>query len=84
MAGALKAIKALNFGKDKRVVVLLADSIRNYMSKHLNDDWMKKNGFVDDATKKVEEERIESFGGATIEDLELPVPVCVSEMVRHF
>jgi len=40
---------ALNIAKDlpadKRVVVLLADSIRNYMTKHLDDNWMTKNGF---------------------------------------
>ena len=33
----------------KRVVVVCADSIRNYMSKFLDDDWMKAHGFeVDD------------------------------------
>jgi len=34
---ALQVIRQLNIGKGKRVVVLLADSVRNYMSKHLND-----------------------------------------------
>lgn len=44
----MQAIKDLGLATDptKRVVVLLADSIRNYMSKHLNDGWMKNNGFV--------------------------------------
>ena len=44
MVGALQAAREL--GPDKRCVVLLADSIRNYMSKHLNDNWMATNGFV--------------------------------------
>lgn len=35
MVGAIKAIKHFKFGKDKRVVVLLPDSVRNYMSKFL-------------------------------------------------
>ena len=35
MAAAVRAIKELNFGADKRVVVLLADSVRNYMTKFL-------------------------------------------------
>jgi cystathionine beta-synthase len=30
---------------DKRVVMLFADSIRNYMTKFLNDDWMLENKF---------------------------------------
>ena len=29
----------------KRVVCLCADSIRNYMSKVLDDNWMEANGF---------------------------------------
>lgn len=45
MVGAVKAARELGLGSGKRVVVLLADSIRNYMSKHLNDGWMQSNGF---------------------------------------
>jgi len=33
--------------KGKRVVVLLPDSIRNYMTKFLSDDWMIDNNFLD-------------------------------------
>ena len=40
------AIKDLQIGKGKRVVVLLPDSIRNYMTKFLNNDWMTENGFM--------------------------------------
>jgi len=43
--GALQAAKTLK--KGQRCVVLLADSIRNYMSKHLNDDWMIDNNFME-------------------------------------
>jgi cystathionine beta-synthase/cysteine synthase A len=32
----------------ERICVLLADSIRNYMSKFLDPAWMQKNGFVDE------------------------------------
>jgi len=46
MWAALQVAKDLP--ADKRVVVLLADSIRNYMTKHLSDDWMSKNGFMDE------------------------------------
>ncbi len=34
-------------GPGKRVVVILADSIRNYMTKFLDDRWMRENGFVE-------------------------------------
>lgn len=47
MAGAMKAAKILNLGKDKRMVVLLADGVRNYMSKFLSNDWMWRMGFAD-------------------------------------
>jgi len=49
MVGAVKAAKWLvKTGKLKegaRVVVLLADSTRNYMTKFLSDEWMKKYDF---------------------------------------
>lgn len=46
MAAAVKLIKELNLGEGKRVVVLLPDSIRNYMTKFINNDWMYENGFL--------------------------------------
>lgn len=48
LAGALKAIKELKIGKGKRVVVILPDSVRNYITKFLNNDWMYKNGFLEE------------------------------------
>lgn len=45
VSGALKAAKRLK--KGQRCVIILPDSIRNYMSKALSDDWMIKYGFVD-------------------------------------
>merc|ERR1740130_898911 len=45
MAGAYRFIKENNIGKGKRVAVLFADSSRNYMSKMMCDEWIKKTGF---------------------------------------
>jgi len=46
IAGALKYIEAQDDKlAGKRVVVLLPDSIRNYMSKFLDDKWMDENDF---------------------------------------
>jgi cystathionine beta-synthase len=46
MHGAIEYIKANKIGKGKRVVVLLPDNIRNYMTKHLNSDWMYERGYI--------------------------------------
>ena len=43
MVAALQTAKNLN--KEEKCLVLLPDGVRNYMSKFLNDDWMRKNGF---------------------------------------
>mmetsp|Transcript_106510 Transcript_106510/g.308220 ORF Transcript_106510/g.308220 Transcript_106510/m.308220 type:complete len:438 (-) Transcript_106510:97-1410(-) len=45
MAGAYRFIKENKIGAGKRVAVLFADSSRNYMSKFMDDDWMKQSGF---------------------------------------
>ncbi|XP_041663393.1 cystathionine beta-synthase b [Cheilinus undulatus] len=44
MAAAVKMAQQLEEGQ--RCVVILADSIRNYMSKFLNDEWMCEKGFL--------------------------------------
>ena len=38
---------ARKYGPDKRIVTLLSDSVRNYMTKFLDDQWMRENGFTD-------------------------------------
>ncbi|KAK9871826.1 hypothetical protein WA026_014282 [Henosepilachna vigintioctopunctata] len=43
VAGALKA--AVNLKKGQRVVVLLPDSIRNYITKFISDQWMEARNF---------------------------------------
>jgi len=45
MVGALKAAKSLK--KGQKAVVLLADGIRNYMTKFVDDKWMESHGFVE-------------------------------------
>ena len=46
--GAIQAIKAYNFHNDpsKRVLTILPDSVRNYMSKFLSSDWMFQHNFM--------------------------------------
>jgi len=38
---------AERMGPGKRIVALLPDSVRNYMTKFLDDRWMKENGFTE-------------------------------------
>jgi len=45
MHGAIDYIRQAKLGKDAKVVCLFADATRNYMSKFLDDDWMKSHGF---------------------------------------
>jgi cystathionine beta-synthase len=44
LSAAISIAKGLP--KEKRVVIILPDSIRNYMTKFLNDDWMLENEFI--------------------------------------
>ncbi|XP_072449023.1 cystathionine beta-synthase-like [Chiloscyllium punctatum] len=44
MCAALRVAKDLKEGQ--RCVVILPDSVRNYMSKFLSDDWMEEKGFL--------------------------------------
>lgn len=57
VVGALQAIKDFKMGKGKRVVVILADSTRNYMTKFLKDEWMEQYDFADDCYKPELENR---------------------------
>ncbi|KAJ1966518.1 cystathionine beta-synthase [Dipsacomyces acuminosporus] len=69
---------ARNLGPGKRVVTLLPDSVRNYMTRFLNDDWMKQRGFLDaEDEKRKENERNAQWGGARVKDLHLKRAVVI-------
>ncbi len=38
---------AKRHGPKKRIVTIMCDSVRNYMTKFLDDQWMRANGFTD-------------------------------------
>lgn len=46
---ALQAAKKLK--KGQRCLVILPDGIRNYLSKFVDDNWMRKNGFLQEKTQ---------------------------------
>ena len=39
---------AKDFGKGARIVCVLADGIRNYLTKFVDDRWMRENGFLEE------------------------------------
>ncbi|KAF9122340.1 hypothetical protein BGW39_009801 [Mortierella sp. 14UC] len=78
VAAAVKAAKEL--GPGKRCVVILPDSVRNYMTKFLSDDWMKAKGFTDQAMVEEQEHKKLQWGGAKVSDLHLKAAVTVTDM----
>lgn len=44
---AIEAVKKFNLTEDQRCVIILPDSVRNYMTKALSDDWMLDHQFID-------------------------------------
>lgn len=46
MAAMVKAVKKYGFKKGDVVVVILPDSIRSYLSKFADDDWLAANGLL--------------------------------------
>ncbi|KAF8948583.1 hypothetical protein BGZ47_004097, partial [Haplosporangium gracile] len=80
MAAAVEAAKEL--GPGKRCVVLLPDSVRNYMTKFLNDGWMQENGFTDQTMVTEQETKHLQWGGATVGSLHLKAAVTVTNTSR--
>src|SRR6201996_3269761 len=46
LAATIQAVKDLNLGKDDVVVTILPDSIRSYLSKFVDDDWLAANNLL--------------------------------------
>lgn len=73
---AIQAARSL--GPGKRVVTLLPDSVRNYMTRFLSDSWMAERGFMD--AKEVERKKNERhmhWRGARVCDLNLKRAVVI-------
>jgi len=77
MSAAIRAAKDFNLGPGQRVVVILPDSVRNYMSKFLSDEWMIENGFIEHVKQQVKQAEGD-YGDATVKDLNLPDAITVS------
>lgn len=78
VACALKAASTLK--KGQRCVIILPDSVRNYMTKALSDDWMLDNGFVDNDVIKAK--RYETWWATKrVCDLPINTPLTITSDV---
>lgn len=75
---ALQAAKRLK--KGQRCVVILPDSVRNYMTKALSDDWMIKHGFVDGDTIKRTEYHT-WWAERKVSDIAMTTPLTITSSV---
>lgn len=73
---AIQACKDFGLTANQRCVVILPDSVRNYMSRFLSDDWMRRNEFLED-------ENVQEFWWSNMKVgvLELNTPITVSPSV---
>lgn len=85
MAAMLKAVKDYGFKKGDVVVVVLPDSIRSYLSKFADDDWLAANGLLSNGSaeaslaKKTSGDTSDPYAGATIASLRLKPVTSVAD-----
>mmetsp|Transcript_13615 Transcript_13615/g.27853 ORF Transcript_13615/g.27853 Transcript_13615/m.27853 type:complete len:541 (-) Transcript_13615:34-1656(-) len=76
MSCALKAAKALPAGK--KCVVILPDSVRNYMTKALSDNWMLDHGFIDNSI--IQEKQFQTWwSDRKVSDLDIKTPLTITD-----
>eukprot|EP00301_Raphidiophrys_heterophryoidea_P011542 c17671_g1_i1.p1 GENE.c17671_g1_i1~~c17671_g1_i1.p1 ORF type:complete len:534 (-),score=124.99 c17671_g1_i1:289-1821(-) len=73
--GVLQAAKDLD--ETKRVVVLLPDSVRNYMSKFLDPSWMIENDFADESLLEATNQVSEWWSNEPVGGLRLDTPCTI-------
>mmetsp|Transcript_16770 Transcript_16770/g.48687 ORF Transcript_16770/g.48687 Transcript_16770/m.48687 type:complete len:530 (+) Transcript_16770:63-1652(+) len=78
VACALKAAASLKEGQ--RCVIILPDSVRNYMTKALSDDWMLDHGFVDNDVIKAKR-FTHWWASKKVSDLPLSTPLTITSDV---
>jgi cystathionine beta-synthase len=80
MAAMVRAVRDLHLGKEHTVVVILPDSIRSYLSKFVDDDWLAANDLLPPTPPSTEPSSPElrarrasndQFGGAKVRALRL-------------
>ncbi|GAB7351931.1 hypothetical protein MBLNU459_g2469t1 [Dothideomycetes sp. NU459] len=87
MAACVKACTELDLTEDDTVVVILPDSIRSYLSKFVDDDWLAANDLLpptppltapaSPAAKAADKDK-DGYGSATVRDLRLKPVTSIS------
>lgn len=75
---ALQAVKDFGLKAGQRCVVILPDSVRNYMTKFLSDDWMSQRDFLE--VEKMADSK-EWWWNLKVSALELQAPLTVTPTV---
>ncbi|KEY72478.1 hypothetical protein S7711_05153 [Stachybotrys chartarum IBT 7711] len=84
MAAMVSAVRDFGFKKGDVVVVILPDSIRSYLSKFADDDWLAANNLLPingvevAANKDGEPTSVDPYAGATVASLRLKPVTSVS------
>jgi cystathionine beta-synthase len=80
VSAAVKAARQ-HLKKGQRCVVILPDSVRNYMTKALSDDWMSDHGFVDGNV--VVEKNFETWWAKKrVYEMPINTPMTITENIR--
>ncbi|KAE8385856.1 tryptophan synthase beta subunit-like PLP-dependent enzyme [Aspergillus alliaceus] len=74
-----QAARDYNFGKDDVIVVILPDSIRSYLTKFADDDWLAANGLLVSSSAEAADlpltlqpqEQRDAFAGSMVKSLRL-------------
>lgn len=74
MSCAIQACIDFNLKEGQNCVVILPDSVRNYMTKFLSDDWMYERAFLD----KKDEPHSQWWHGLPVSSLAIREPVTIS------
>jgi len=80
VACAMEAAKIFKLRKDQRCVVILPDSVRNYMTKALSDDWMLDHQFIDNDV--IKPKKMEHWWcDKRVFDISLAIPLTITPEV---
>jgi len=82
MAAMVEAVKDFGFKKGDVVVVILPDSIRSYLTKFADDDWLAANNLIPtngvEAASAAQDKDSDPYSGATIASLRLKPVTSIS------
>lgn len=78
---AIQAIKDFGLKQGQRCVVILPDSVRNYMTKFLSDDWMSQRDFLESEKRVAPSDGSNRWCDMNVSALDLRAPLTVTPSV---